>query len=182
MVDRVDSEFPLSSQRTFKFDDKSVYGALTSGDDQIKVIDAYFAQSGIPVYCGFYNPLTIPYVSLYPVSSTDHLPGEADIGMRVIPSKQVHDVTNAKKKGKSPSFKDMTFDPFDPADTDSAHGWRIERFVADEILRCRQGSLFENVQDERLAGLLYRRSAPITSAITITIDLGNADMLAVRRG
>lgn len=171
LIDRVDAQFPLSSQRTFGFDEKSVYGALKAEDDQIKVIDAYFARRHIPVYYGFYNPMVIPYKGVYPASTTDHLPEETDIGMRVIPSKQVHDVAKAKKKG-SPSFKELTFEPFDAGDQKSIHGWRIERFVADEILRCRHGILFENVQDQRLAGLLYGRAAPITSAITITIDLG----------
>jgi hypothetical protein len=51
-------------------------------------------------------------------------------------------------------------------------GWRLERFVADEVLRCRQGTIFDDSSDPNLYGLLYRRSAPISAAIAITIDFG----------
>ena len=57
------------------------------------------------------------------------------------------------------------------SDSFGTHGWRIEAFVADELLRCRQGRLFEDAQDTVLSGLLYGRTAPIAAAILVTIDL-----------
>lgn len=42
-------------------------------------------------------------------------------------------------------------------------------------MRCREGRLFEDAQDEILAGFLYRRSAPIAAAVVVTIDLADAD-------
>lgn len=175
LADRVDLQFPLSSQRTFRFDKDSVYGALTSHSEQIEHIDAYFERRSIPIYYGFYNPLTVPYQGLYPAAPTAQLPAKNVVGMRVIPAPNVHAVTNKVPKGRPPSFDDMSFPAFDAQDPDSTHGWRIERFVADEVLRCRQGILFEGRLDERLQGLLYGRAAPITAAITITIDLGRPD-------
>jgi thymidylate synthase len=62
--------------------------------------------------------------------------------------------------------------PFDANDQTSVHGWRLEKFVADEVLRCRQGRSFDGLQDENLNALLYQRSAPISAAVTITIDVG----------
>lgn len=56
-------------------------------------------------------------------------------------------------------------------DAFSASGWRLETFVADEVLRCRQGALFDGSADENLEYLFYRRSAPIQAAIAITIDI-----------
>ena len=175
LADRVDLEFPLSSQRTFRFDKDSVYAALTSQSLQIDHIDAYFENRSIPIYYGFYNPLTVPYQGLYPAATTAHLPTANEVGMRVIPAPSVHGVTNAKPPGQPPSFDDLTFSAFDADDPTSTHGWRVERFVADEVLRCRQGILFDGGADERLQGLLYGRGAPITSAITITIDLSRPD-------
>jgi hypothetical protein len=48
---------------------------------------------------------------------------------------------------------------------------RLETFVADEVLNCREGRLFEKSEDEDLYALLYQRHAPISSMIMITIDL-----------
>jgi len=41
------------------------------------------------------------------------------------------------------------------------------------VLRCRQGSLFDQPRDPNLQALLYGRSAPIAAAISITIDFGS---------
>ena len=49
---------------------------------------------------------------------------------------------------------------------------QLENFVADEVMRCREGRLFAKGTDESLENLLYRRSAPITAAIVITVDIG----------
>jgi len=62
--------------------------------------------------------------------------------------------------------------PIDPTDPNSAIGWRLERFVADEVLRCREGQIFQDLADRNLQDLLYGRAAPIAAAIAITIDVG----------
>jgi hypothetical protein len=51
------------------------------------------------------------------------------------------------------------------------HGWRLEAFIADEVMRCREGRLFERPDDSDLYELLYERTAPIASLIQIGIDL-----------
>ena len=51
------------------------------------------------------------------------------------------------------------------------HGWRLETFIADEVLRCYEGRLFEKSDDADLFALLYGRDAPIASMIMISIDL-----------
>jgi len=63
----------------------------------------------------------------------------------------------------------------DPHDPHSTHGWRLEHFVADEVLKCREGRLFEDADDQTLRSLLYERSAPIQAAITITVDIGGPE-------
>jgi hypothetical protein len=174
LVDRTEPRFPLSSQRTFRFDDASVYGALTAGSEQIGRIERYFELRAIDVYYGLYNPVTVPYQGLYPAAAATPLPSGNHMGLRVIPAPLVHSVTNTMPEGRAPSFGNMTFPALDAGDANSVHGWRIERFVADEVLRCRQGALFGDTTDTRLAGLLYGRSAPITAAIVISIDLGGS--------
>ena len=74
--------------------------------------------------------------------------------------------------GRTPRFSEViTSESLNVADEFGTHGWRIETFVADELLRCRQGRLFENAQDTVLSRLLYGRTAPIAAAILVTIDL-----------
>jgi hypothetical protein len=173
LADRTDHSVPISSQRIFGFDNTSVYQATQAGHRQIDHIDEYFELRGIPVYYGFYNPLILPFHTTYPVLNGQLPLSTNEIGFRVMPSEHVHAVVRNLGEGRSPSVDNITATrPLDPADARSTLGWRLERFVADEVLRCRQGRMFEDLTDPNLRGLLYERSAPIAAAITITIDLG----------
>jgi hypothetical protein len=173
LADRTERLVPISSQRAFGFDHASIYQATEAGHRQIDHIDEYFELRGIPVYYGFYNPLTLPFQTTYPILDGRPPMAENDIGCRIVPADHVHTVMRGLTQGQSPSVNDIEADvPFDPADPVSTVGWRLERFVADEVLKCRQGRMFEDLADQNLRALLYGRSAPISSAITITIDIG----------
>jgi hypothetical protein len=96
-----------------------------------------------------------------------------ELGCRVMPAAHVHDAIAILAQGTAPSITNLVAaQPFDANDQTSVHGWRLEKFVADEVLRCRQGRSFDGLQDENLNALLYQRSAPISAAVTITIDVG----------
>jgi hypothetical protein len=171
LVDRAEPLRPLTQQRAFSFTPASTYDATASGHEQIGRIDAYMKAQGIPVFYGLYNPLVVPFQGVSPAApgATGHLPNST--GCRILPAGLVHNVMNTLPLGRSPSFADLTLAaPIDSGDADSAHGWRLERFVADEVLRCRQGRLFDQTMDPNLDALLYRRTAPITAAIQVTID------------
>jgi hypothetical protein len=173
IADRTDPLFPLSHQRAFRFESRCVYGALHAGSAQVRHIDEYTRKHGIPVYYGLYNPIALPYAGLYPATSENTEPTENDAGCRVVPAPDVHTCLAGVYAGKPPTFEELTLStPMDLDDPESIHGWRIERFVADEVLRCRQGGIFEDPQDPNLRQLFYERSAPITAAISITIDFG----------
>ncbi len=176
LVDRTDRTVPLSVQRAFSFDRSSTYQATEAGHRQIERIDGYFELRGIPVYYGFYNPLTLPFKTAYPASDGRIPDGQNELGCRVVPADHVHQVVSKLDEGKSPSVDDIEATAaFDPADPTSTLGWRLERFIADEVLKCRHGRMFEDLTDPNLRALLYERSAPITAAITMTIDIGSAD-------
>lgn len=174
LVDRTDAQLPMTRQRHFRFDGQCVYAAMVAGHDQVHRIDQYEKSRGIPVYYGFYNPLSIPYDADYPASDGRMPVASNDMGMRVLTAKTVHAKLASLHAGRALAFDGLKGAQHDPADTTSTHGWRIERFVADEVLRCRQGRRFDSVTDERLSGLLYGRSAPIAAAIVITIDVGQS--------
>ncbi len=164
LVDRTDPQLPLTVQRRFRFNDQSVYGALTTGSDQVGRINEYEQESGIPVYYGLYNPLTVPFEADYPASGGLVAADSNTVGMRVLSARSVHTSLTSLSAGNVPTFDGLAV----------SQGWRIEAFVADEVLRCREGRRFDAVDDVRLGNLLYRRTAPIAAAITLTIDVGSA--------
>ncbi|AEG49188.1 hypothetical protein Sphch_1500 [Sphingobium chlorophenolicum L-1] len=173
LADRIDPQVPLSQPRWFSFDADSVYGAMRAGHEQVQRIDAYMGERDLPVYYGLYNPPVLPFRAAYP-QAPDAVPHPNEIGCRVIPAPTVHAALDALPFGQHPSFQDLTLAaPLDGADERSRQGWRIETFIADEVLRCRQGSLFDQQRDPNLQALLYGRSAPIAAAISITIDFGS---------
>ena len=172
IADRTDPSRPISTRRQFTFDGDCVYGAMRAGDHQIEAIDHYFDDRGIPVYYGLYNPTSLPFSAEYPALAGTASAAVNAVGCRVLPSEVVHAVVAGLPEGRAPTADSLLLNPpIDPADTDSSRGWRLERFIADEVLRCREGRLFEDATDENLRSLLYARSAPIQAAITITIDL-----------
>ena len=180
LVDRIEPTVPLSNQRAFAFNQNSFYQATYAGHPQVSRIDRYVKSRGIPVYYGLYNPITLPYDGWYPSLDGLGALGINRIGCRVLPARSVHGALRKLPKNQSPSVANLIrrtrIDRDDPMST---HGWRLERFMADQVLRCRQGKASDDVQDPNLRGLLYGRAAPIFAAISITIEFG-ADHVAAR--
>lgn len=170
--DRTDRLRPFTRQRLFGFSDSSIYGATQAGHGQIERIDKYIDKNKIPVYYGLYNPLTLPFKGLYPAAPGNNAEIVNEFGFRVLSSTVVHGALGGLEKGQAPSVADLTLNQaLDASDPLSTRGWRLERFVADEVLRCRHGRLFDDDNDPNLAALFYSRSAPITAAIVLTIDI-----------
>jgi len=170
---RTDPLVPLTRQRAFSFNGNCVYGAMAAGSSQITHIEDYVKKRRIPVYYNFYNPPQLPYGSLYPATAGAIPLVRNSLGCRVISSKDAHAALAKVVAGKSPTFDEMAIpERTEKSDDFSSHGWRLEAFIADEVLRCREGRLFIDSNDQDLAILLGGRAAPIASAISITIDIG----------
>ncbi len=170
--DRTDPQRPLYQQRAFGFDQSSTYDATHAGHEQIGRIEAYFGERDIPVYYGLYNPLVLPFRGLYPAppGCNGHLANV--FGCRVMRSGDVHGPLARLPEGQAPSVANLTLqNPLDVNDPGSTRGWRLEHFVADEVLRCREGRLFDDSIDPNLSALFYERTAPITAAIVMTVDI-----------
>lgn len=173
LIDRTGRLVPLTRQREFSFSRDCVYGAMAAGSDQTNRIEAYSASKDIPVYYLFYNPMRMPYKSLYPITFDRALPRKNILGCRVMPSTDVHLCLGSVVAGKAPTFNEIAVSKWAiKPDPYRSQGWRLENFVADELMRCREGKLFDGSEDENLRSLLYERSAPISSAISITVDVG----------
>lgn len=171
--DRTDRIVPLGSQRAFSFTDTCVYGAMHAAAEQVTRIDNYALEKGIPVFYAFYNPVQLPYSALYPAACGQGAGPPNTLGCRVQSAADVHRKLEGLPSGQAPSLASLRLpSPTTVQDAFAASGWRLENFVADEVLRCRQGALFTGSDDTNLEALFYARSAPITAAIAITIDIG----------
>lgn len=181
--DRIDPEVPLTRQRLFSFDETSEYGAMSAGSDQVQRIEEYVEKRGIPVFYAFYNPLQLPFQSAYPSLNGARSDALNALGCRVQTMEHVHGHLATLAPGKSPTLGGLgglkpavAEAPADhPGDPFGGTGWRIENFIADEVLRCRQGALFDAATNPALRALFYERGAPIQAAINISIEVNGAD-------
>src|SRR5205085_8461744 len=164
---------PLTKHRSFHFTDDCVYGAMASGSEQVKRIEQYERRRKMPVYYSFYNPPRVPYQGAVPRIATLPLEQEEPkLGCRVMSAKEVHEILEKLPIGRTPQFCEMKSGVF-PTGEDNFrhHGWRLENFIADEMMTCREGRVFEQHDDEDLYALLYERTAPIASLIQVSVDL-----------
>lgn len=173
LVDRTEPIAPQTQPRTFEFTPECVYGAMTVASHQVRVIEDYMRQYHMPVYYSLYNPPRMPYQGKVPRIAA--LPLEQEdiaLGCRVMTAQDVHAALGRLPFGRTPQFRELVVvEPPTSVDQYRDHGWRLESFVADEVLRCRHGRLFERDHDSDLHALLYERTAPIASLIQISIDL-----------
>jgi hypothetical protein len=183
LIDRIEPLVPLSTRRAFSFSDACVYGAMTAGSDQVRRIEQYQDERKIPVYYTLYNPPRMPFEGFIPRLVDEPEDRRIDLGCRVITATDAHAILSALPVGKPPSFAELVASSRSiDSKVHEPRGWRLEGFVADDVLRCRQGRVFDDAQDEDLATLLYRRSAPITAAVVIAIELpGKPDAKTQRR-
>jgi hypothetical protein len=172
LVDRVEALQPLTQPRAFRFTPECVYGAMRAGDEQSTVIDRYMRERRMPVYYSFYNPPDIPYEGTVPRVAVMPLETEQlELGCRVMRAIDVHMVLRSLPIGSTPQFGQIRLSAPAMAGSFGDHGWRLESFIADEVLRCREGRRFDQAEDSDLHALLYLRDYPISSLIHITVDL-----------
>lgn len=171
LIDR-ESITSLTKPRHFSFTTECVYGAMASGTDQVKAITDYSKKRNIPVYYSFYNPPTIPFKGSLPrVSTLPSSPTAIPLGCRVLRAPDAHAALDKLPKGTTPQFIQMVVAVQSDHDPFADHGWRLEAFVADEVMRCHEGRRFKSADDKDLQALLYARAGPINSMIMITMDL-----------
>lgn len=162
-----DADFTsLIEERTITFDRTSRYKALRGNSGQRQVIDDYEQSTQIPVYYLFYNPSVLPHSVNVPVS-VEHPRLACEIGVRVIPARNVHALIGTSTG--SPSFSDFDDLPA-PFVAEDKSGWTLEKFVVDLLLQCKVGRITDVRNDEGLYRAFYRRTGPIAAAVSVTID------------
>jgi hypothetical protein len=162
-----DTSRSLGISRTFKFTEASKYKAFKRADQQQTAIDNYEDENGIPIHYLFYNPWQIPCEYQSPVVNPPCLGLKANGGCRVIPAKTIKEHFASKASGYSPNFGETSKLLDDPK---ALHGWRLEYFVADLVMKCKQGYAFQSLNEDNIYNLFNRRSGPISAAISVTIE------------
>lgn len=158
---------PLAAmeRRTFHFQKRSRYKAMHSGDTQWNAILEYEETFKIPVYYLLYHPSRLPYARELPLRVP--IPRRSSrpprVGARVLPAKVVRE--RSSSSNTVPSFSDL-------CGPDKLPGRRVEEFVTEEVLACREGYIADEPRtDQGLFTLFNQRSGPIAAAIRFDIDL-----------
>jgi hypothetical protein len=125
-------------------------------------------MSGIPVYYLLYNPVEVPWAATVPAQDLKPLPATT-AGCRVVRSRLLDGAIASQPPGYHPTYTDVGALP-SPFVGPHKGGWSLEHFVADELLRCREGHVASGDTDHVLEQLFYRRSGPISAAIAVTVE------------
>ena len=165
LADPEDLAHSLALEADYEFTAKGRYAALLAGSDQIAAIRAYEKQHGIPVYYHLYNPWRLPFTRHVPIDSYDTPVGDLEMGVRVVPSGIVHRKLHGHPRGYRPSVEDI-----EASGAPDTYGWRLERFIAAELLDCREGAQFASIEQPSIDALFNRRSGPIAAAIAISLE------------
>lgn len=160
----------IARSRRFHFEPKSVYLAYQTNGEQEQRIRDYEQQRRIPVYYLFYNPRQVPWEATIPFTSrapTTRPP----VGCRVVAARHLATAFAQRPKGEHPSYADVCAAlPKHFRGNSRLGGWRVEDFIANELLACREGYVVTKQNDESLIGLFFGRSGPISAAVSLTID------------
>jgi hypothetical protein len=159
--------------RRFTFSEESRYDALKVKERQYEYIESFENDRRVPVQYLLYNPLSLPESVVFPLTSSRQQTRDLEAGCRVVPARELRAAFDGENEGYQPSYTDLRLRLPAPFNTvDHPAGWSLEHFVADLVLRCRQGYAADDLNDERLIGVtdLYRRGAPIWAAIAVTVE------------
>lgn len=86
---------------------------------------------------------------------------------RVIPAALVARKLGGKTPTHTPSFEDLSGLV---GNGRQSAGWRLDHFVADLILGCKQGKILELDDHAMMRSLFSERSGPISAAVAVAIE------------
>ena len=164
-----DSVAPLGLRRQFNFDEDCRYSALKVGDEQYSAIQEYEKSKNIPVHYLFYDPWNVPSTYTLPLTTPPVLKGTGNGGCRVLPYRILADSLSGRPDGFSPRLTDVG--GLLSGGARHHYGWKLEHFVAQLLLRCKEGRIFTGSQDEDIQSLFFRRSGPIAAAISVSVEM-----------
>lgn len=164
---------PHSSQslllnHKYEFTRSSRYKALKVDDEQYRVIEKYESSEELDVFYLLYNPWVLDSTYYLPLNKPGKLGPTGNGACRVVPSKMLRTALQGKAAGYAPTFSDVELAT--TTLSNGAAGWRLEHFVADQLLKCKQGNLFASDDQQNISNLFNRRSGPIAAAFSVTVE------------
>lgn len=168
LADPEDQALSVGFETEFRFTSASHYGAIRQPSNQVSAIADYEQQVGLKVYYQLYNPWRVPFVQRIPLIAYAESDGAPDLGVRIVPAPLLRTRLGMDSR-PNPLLRDLADIPPLPA-----YGWRLEDFICDELLACREGDRFGSVGDAPIQQLFNRRSGAIAAAIAITIEAPKA--------
>jgi hypothetical protein len=161
---------PINLDRDFYFSEASRYRAIKAGSEQVKQISEYQNATGLKVYYQLYNPWSVPFHQRIPLRGQHQPTDPLAYGVRVLSANALHALLVSKPEHYSPMLRDCVA----AADVPGEPGWRLENFIADEWLGCREGNAFDSARDVPIEGLFFRRTGAISAAISIRVQAPGA--------
>jgi hypothetical protein len=165
------SVLPAVDSRPFSITEESTYRSLGINDEQQVTINSYQAGDSPPVFYLFYNPLVLPWQVVLPISQAPTIPTECRVGSRVVPFSVLKQAMTGMASKHHPTFAEVRNRlpaPFDAPE--HAGGWRLEYFMVDRLLDCRDGHVVAGPRDRAADRVFNRRGGPIAAALSISID------------
>ena len=159
------SVLAAEEQRRFSFTSESRYRALSLDDHQYVAIQSFEERHNVPVHYLLHHPLEIPWEQTIPVrKNVDFDAMSCEVGPSVVRALDLRKSLVGRTKNYHPTYSDL-----------ATGGWTLDEFVADEVLKCREGYIAQGPDDPGLFQVFNRRTGPIAASIAITIDHLNID-------
>lgn len=161
----------ISGPRDFRFDARSLYRSLEIANEQYSNIAKYEKRHRIPVHYLLYNPLRVPHEVRFPIVGPEN-EGPCEVGCRVVPSKSLRAMVSAEHLERPPRFGELATKLPSPFNSqEAAGGWRLENYIVDELLACKDGLVDETSQFEHLRHVFSQKTQPIHAALVLTFDM-----------
>ena len=157
--------------KTIRFEETSKYKAFKKESDQQLAMSYFQQRFEINMYYLFYNPVRIPYTISSPLEGEPEL-GENIVGCRVITKNFLDEALDQYNKNYIPSYGDLKYllsGTF--INNEHTGGWRLEYFVVDQMMACKEGFIDDSPNFRTVHELLNQKTSPISAALSITIDL-----------
>jgi hypothetical protein len=110
-------------------------------------------------------PWRLPYRITVPTDRRRRFRGDPPVGVRVFGSTPVHGLLHERTPGHRPTYAELV--------EDCGAGWTLPEFMADELVACREGYLYEE-NDNAISNVFNRRSGAIAAAIALTLEAPDA--------
>jgi len=161
----------LIRKRLLAFKETSKYKAFKKGSEQQKAMGHFEGRWDTEMYYLFYNPKNIPHSVKMPMESVPKL-GKNKVGCRVIPKSALDSALSGRDDGFVPSYKFIKESlPSQYAGNKACAGWRLEYFVTDLMLECKEGLIDDSPNYESLLILMNQKNFPMSCSMSITFDI-----------